>query len=144
MEKSEHPRPNVTVDLLIFRPATQILLIERGGDPFKGYWALPGGYVEKGESLEQAALRELQEETSLENLDLTQLGAFGDPGRDPRDWTVTVAYWTYVKDAKAEAGSDAARVGWFDIDKLPELAFDHGKIVEAGVRRLRELYKLVF
>lgn len=140
MEKSEFPRPAVTVDLLVFRPATEILLIKRGGEPFKGCWALPGGYVEKGESLEQAAARELKEETGIDGLALTQLGAFGNPGRDPRDWTITVAFWSYVVSVRAEAGSDAVEAKWFDVDELPDLAFDHADIISAGLDRLREYH----
>jgi len=128
------PRPAVTVDIIIFRlsnDSPELLLIERGNDPYKGQWALPGGFVDKDEALEHAAARELEEETGLTNILLTQMHTFGNPGRDPRGHTIAVVYVGYLTDeAEAKAGDDAARVEWFKIDQLPPMAFDHNMIVE--------------
>ncbi|HRT31038.1 MAG TPA: NUDIX hydrolase, partial [Anaerolineae bacterium] len=98
----DYPRPMLTVDIALARPGPrgpEVLLIQRGHPPFKGAWALPGGFVEEGETLEQAARRELQEETGLTDLPLQQLAAFGDPGRDPRGWTVSVVFWSWLGEA---------------------------------------------
>ena len=131
------PRPAVTVDIIIFRlrnDKAEVLLIERGNDPYKGMWALPGGFVDEHETLEHAAARELKEETGLENILLTQMHTFGNPGRDPRGHTVSVVYVGYLThDATAVAGDDAAKAAWFDPDDLPELAFDHGMVIEMAV-----------
>jgi len=109
----------------------EILLIKRGNDPFKGKWALPGGFVDENESLEVAAARELKEETGLNGILLTQMHAFGNPGRDPRGHTVSVVYVGYLPlDLEAIAGDDAAEVAWFKLDSLPDLAFDHKGIAE--------------
>jgi len=128
------PRPAVTVDIIIFRlsdDTPELLLIERGNDPYKGQWALPGGFVDKNEALEHAAARELEEETGLTNILLTQMHTFGNPGRDPRGHTIAVVYVGYLtNEAEAKAGDDAARVEWFKIDQLPPMAFDHNMIVE--------------
>lgn len=128
------PRPSVTVDIIIFRQSEkdhEVLLIKRGNEPFKGKWALPGGFVDKDEVLEIAAARELEEETGLSGILLTQMHAFGDPGRDPRGHTVSVAYVGYLPiDAVAKAGDDADEAEWFKLNDLPELAFDHKLIVE--------------
>ena len=128
------PRPAVTVDIIIFRLADnnpEVLLIKRGKDPYKGRWALPGGFIDKEEPLETAAARELKEETGLTNILLTQMHTFGDPGRDPRGHTVSVVYVGYLTDeSTASAGDDAAEAEWFKTGKLPDLAFDHDVIVE--------------
>lgn len=137
MPTYEFARPGLTVDLVIFykpehveRPE-KILLIKRGNDPYKGCWALPGGYVEEGEKIEDAAKRELMEETHLSGVDLTQMKTYGDPGRDPRGWTATVAFMGHVSDmAAAKAGDDAKDAQWFSLRELPALAFDHGTIIE--------------
>jgi len=130
----DFPRPAVTVDIIIFRLSAddpEVLLIERGNDPYKGQWALPGGFVDKDEALEHAVARELEEETGLKDILLTQMHTFGDPGRDPRGHTVAVVYVGYLTDkAEAIAGDDAARVEWFKIGKMPPMAFDHDLIVE--------------
>ena len=130
----EYPRPAVTVDIIIFRLADEkpeVLLIKRGNDPYKGMWALPGGFVDQDEALEIAAFRELEEETGLKDILLTQMHTFGNPGRDPRGHTVSVVYVGYLKgDVEAIAGDDAAEAEWFDVDELPELAFDHDMVIE--------------
>lgn len=133
MYSYEYPRPCVTADVLIFRKISNVwhvLLIERGNAPFKGCWALPGGFVEMDEDLDAAAARELQEETHLEGIELHQLYAFGAPDRDPRHRTITIAYWGIDNSEKsATAGDDAANLQWFALEKLPPLAFDHDKII---------------
>ena len=127
------PRPAVTTDIVVLadrEAGLSILLIRRKGEPFAGQWALPGGFLDQGETLPACAARELKEETGLVAPDLTLVGAYGDPGRDPRGWTVSVAWLARVSaDLSPVAGDDAAEVGWFAIDALPELAFDHGRIV---------------
>lgn len=133
----EYPRPGLTVDLVIVCiPQQTILLIQRGNDPFKGHWALPGGYVEEGETIPTAAYRELQEETGITNTDLKQVGIYGDPGRDPRGWTATVVFVGQVSAPIAKAGDDAKEVKWFPINALPELAFDHNKILKDVLEKL--------
>ena len=132
----------VAVDIVVFTVHEQtlrVLLIERGIDPFKGLYALPGGFVLAEETLEQAAFRELFEETGTKDVYLEQLYTFGDPHRDPRGRVVTVAYYALVPTDKSPllAGTDAAAAGWYPVSALPPLAFDHGKIVEYAVDRLR-------
>jgi 8-oxo-dGTP diphosphatase len=136
MPTYEHARPALTVDVAVFRGRAgerDVLLVKRGEEPFLGKWALPGGFVEEGEILESAALRELREETGLElTSDLEAVGTYGDPGRDPRGWTVTVVYTTalgYDEIGAITAGSDAAEVRWHPVDELPHLAFDHDRIL---------------
>jgi 8-oxo-dGTP diphosphatase len=132
----------VAVDIVVFTVHEQtlkVLLIERGIDPFKGLYALPGGFVLADETLEQAAFRELVEETGTKDVYLEQLYTFGDPERDPRGRVVTVAYYALVPTDKSPllAGTDAAAAGWYAVSALPELAFDHAKIVAYAVDRLR-------
>ena len=130
-------RPSVTVDVVLVAPIEarlQVLLVQRKKPPFEGCWAIPGGFVEPDEPLEAAARRELWEETSAEPERLEQLHTFGDPGRDPRGWTISVTYLARLGEAAAQdwrprAGSDAAAVAWFDRDALPPLAFDHAQIL---------------
>lgn len=140
-----YPRPSVTVDLVIFTIADddlKVLLIRRGGEPFKGCWALPGGFVEIDESLEAAAARELSEEAGVTNVYLEQLYTFGDPGRDPRGRVISVSYFALV-DADRQhirAASDAADARWhsvFDSISDNNLAFDHKRILDYAVWRLR-------
>jgi len=136
----DYPRPALTVDLVIyrFRPTgpSEILLIRREDEPFAGKWALPGGFVNEGEHPEEAAFRELYEETGQEAKHLRQVGAFAAPGRDPRGWTVSIAFTgragrPCATDALA-AGDDAAEAKWCSVYDLPELAFDHEKIIAAA------------
>jgi 8-oxo-dGTP diphosphatase len=132
----------VTVDIVVFtvhEQTLQVLLIERGIDPFKGRYALPGGFVRAEETLEQAAFRELLEETGTKDVYLEQLYTFGDPHRDPRGRIVTVAYYALVPNDKSPllAGTDAAAAGWYPVSALPPLAFDHKRVVEYAVDRLR-------
>jgi 8-oxo-dGTP diphosphatase len=132
----------VAVDIVVFtvqEQRLQVLLIQRGIPPFEGKFALPGGFVLDGETLEAAALRELREETGTEQVYLEQLYSFGDPGRDPRGRVVTVAYYALVPADKSPllAGTDAASARWFAVAELPPLAFDHATILECAVNRLR-------
>jgi len=143
MFEYEYPHPAVTVDCTVFGLADNelsLLLIERGGAPFAGTWALPGGFVKIDEALADAARRELQEETGVADLYLEQLGAYGAPERDPRERVITVAYLAIVNlfDHPVHAATDARNAGWFSVDDLPKLAFDHAEIVDASLERLRE------
>lgn len=139
----EYPHPAVTVDVIVYtvRGGTvEVLLIKRGGWPHTGKWAIPGGFVEIDESLKRAALRELREETGVKAGLLEQLGAFGHPDRDPRERIITVVYISLIPSDRLqiEAGSDAAEAQLFGIDALPELAFDHDKILRRARERLRD------
>jgi 8-oxo-dGTP diphosphatase len=132
----------IAVDIVVFtvhEQALKVLLIERAIAPFKGLNALPGGFVLAEETLEEAAFRELLEETGTKNVYLEQLYTFGDPHRDPRGRVVTVAYYALVPTDKSPllAGTDAATAGWYPLSALPPLAFDHKKIIEYAVDRLR-------
>jgi 8-oxo-dGTP diphosphatase len=131
----------VTVDLVIFAlrdGELQVLLVQRGVAPFEGRWALPGGFVRDGESLEAAARRELQEETAVADVYLEQLYTFGDPDRDPRGRVVTVAYYALLtgEARPVAAGTDAGAAAWMPARKHPPLAFDHERILEYALRRL--------
>ncbi len=138
----EYPRPAVTVDVVLatreVRP--RVLLIQRKKDPFAGTWALPGGFVEENEKLADAARRELKEETSLDVADIEQLHTAGDPGRDPRGWTISVAYLARVNanELKPIAADDAEAVAWYPLDKLPKLAFDHAMILARARVRIAD------
>jgi 8-oxo-dGTP diphosphatase len=131
---------SVAVDLVIFTVrdgSLQVLLIERGVPPYKGQWALPGGFVLERETLEEAARRELQEETGLDDVYLEQLYTFGDPDRDPRGRTIAVAYYALTPPAPVQASTDAATAAWHPAARPPKLAFDHAKILRIGLERLR-------
>ncbi|MCU4163742.1 NUDIX domain-containing protein [Carboxylicivirga caseinilyticus] len=128
----DYPRPAVTTDVLLIteKLPQKILLIQRGNDPFKGKWALPGGFVDMDEELKMAALRELQEETGIENVEVEQFRTYGSVNRDPRHRTISVVYTGFVTDELECTGQDdAADAQWFTLDKLPELAFDHELII---------------
>ena len=131
----------VTVDIVIFtiqQGVLKVLLVKRAIAPFVGQFAIPGGFVLENEDLEQAALRELKEETGVSDVYLEQLYSFGDPKRDPRGRVVTIAYFALISaDRKLEAGTDAAEAAWYPIDKLPTLAFDHATILNYALERLR-------
>lgn len=138
----EYPRPALTVDCVVFgldADELEVLLIRRGLEPFAGRWALPGGFVRTDETLDEAARRELQEETGLEQIFLEQLYTFGSIDRDPRERVVTVAYYALVKlsEHSVKATTDADDAAWFAITDLPELAFDHSEIFETALARLR-------
>ncbi len=138
----EYPHPAVTVDAVVFGKdggELKVLLIQRKSAPFRGRWAIPGGFLEMNESLDEAALRELEEETGLSGLEFEQVGAFGDPKRDPRERVISVAYVAVVKLAglNVRAADDAKKAEWFPVGDLPALAFDHAKIIEAALKRVR-------
>lgn len=133
----EGKRPTVATDCVILaqREGTWwVLLIERGSEPYKGKWALPGGFMEWDESCEQSAARELVEETALEGVDLKLLGVFSKPGRDPRGTIVSVVYIGVVdaNNVNAIGGDDAARAEWFPLNDSPELAFDHDEVLASA------------
>lgn len=146
-----YPKPSLTVDVVVFGiderdRSLDVLLIRRKGEPFKGQLALPGGFVEPKETLEQAAFRELREETGIKPTYIEQLYTFGDPGRDPRGWTVSVAYFALVSTQNyvVQAGSDASEARWYNTAGImatvkgvpPALAFDHNKILKKAHERL--------
>ena len=138
----DHPHPAVTVDIVIFTIEDndlKLLLIQRDQAPFAGLWALPGGFVEMDESLRRAAWRELKEETGVNAAFLEQLGALGHPDRDPRERVITVAYYALIPLDRLEiqAASDARDARLFSIKAMPELAFDHAKIVRRAQQRLK-------
>ncbi len=140
----EYPRPSLTVDCILFgfdEGELKVLLIRRSGEPFKGLWAFPGGFldVDDDPSIEYAAKRELEEETGLTNVFMEQLYTFGDMGRDPRGRTISVAYFALIKlaDYKVQPGSDASHAQWFGISEVPGLAFDHAKILQVALDRLK-------
>lgn len=128
----EYPRPAVTADCVVITKETvpQVLLIERGFDPFKGNWAFPGGFMNMDETTEQCAIRELKEESGLTVSDIHQIGAYSKVDRDPRGRTITVAYLAIIEaPAEVRGQDDAAKAQWFPINALPSLAFDHYEIM---------------
>lgn len=130
----DYPRLMLTVDIALYKTINNqvfILLIKRGNEPFKESWALPGGFVDMDETLIEAAKRELSEETGITDVDLKQFYTYGDLNRDPRGRTVSVVYYSFVNQDKANAvaGDDAADTYWFSIKNLPQLAFDHEIII---------------
>jgi len=132
----DYPRPMLTADCVVVNPAGEVLLIRRGREPFRGYWALPGGFFEEGETIEHCAVRELEEETGIvaDEAEIKLVGVFSRPGRDPRGTTVTAAYLVQLSDnVCAHAGDDAAEARWFPLGNLPELAFDHSEIIAAAI-----------
>jgi len=140
----EYDRPGLTVDCVIFgldlaEESLKVVLIERDLEPFAGMWAIPGGFVRRGETLEEAATRELHEETGISDVFLEQLYTFADPGRDPRGWIVTVGYYALVSPEKhtIHAATDARQAGWFPVNALPRLAFDHAAILATALERIR-------
>jgi 8-oxo-dGTP diphosphatase len=137
----KYPRPALTVDIVVLGDVDrnpQILLVKRRQPPFVDHWALPGGFVELDETLDDAARRELEEETGLKNTEVEQFYTFGQVDRDPRERVVSVAYCAVVdcRDCSIKAGSDATRAEWFSIGQLPPLAFDHQNILEMARRRV--------
>ena len=137
----EYPHPAVTTDVVIFtirEGKLELLLVKRGNAPHRGRWALPGGFVNPGEDLEECALRELEEETGISGVYLEQLYTFGQPQRDPRERVISVAYYALVPSdpIRLRAATDAEAVAWFGYEELPELAFDHREIVVMAHQRL--------
>ena len=138
------PRPMVTVDAVVFtfrNNRAKLLLVKRGHEPFKGKWAIPGGFIEINEELEDTAARELQEETGLANVPLEQMHTFGRCGRDPRGRQITVVFMGIAAKGqnKVKGGDDAAKAKWFDIENLPKnMAFDLSEVAEFAVKRLKK------
>ncbi len=137
----EYERGALTVDAVVFGldDDLKVLLIQRDIEPFEGSWALPGGFVRVNEKLEDAVMRELQEETGMTEVYLEQLYTFGAVNRDPRERVVSVAYYALVKleGHKLQASTDARNTAWFSLDDLPELAFDHSEVLKAGLERIK-------
>lgn len=138
----EYPRPAVTVDCILFSEENQkqeILLIQRKFPPFQNSWAFPGGFVDMDETLEAAIVRELEEETGIKKIELNQLQAFSEIDRDPRQRTISIVFYAFVKkeDCKIQAGSDAENVKWFSLQNIPSLAFDHDKILMIAMEKCK-------
>ena len=137
-----YPRPAVTADCVVIGSAADssryVLLIQRGNEPYKGCWALPGGFMDMDETLEQCALRELNEETGLTpSGDITELKSFSTVDRDPRGRTITVAFLIEMPLTEAKGGDDAAEARWFPLNELPPLAFDHDEIIKEALARIQ-------
>ena len=136
----KYPRPSLTVDCVVFgldEEDLKVMLIQRGEEPYKGKWALPGGFVTEDQTLEETAIRELEEETGINNIYLEQLYTFGAVKRDPRERVVSVAYYALanLSDHTIEANTDAQDAAWFGVDEVPTLAFDHQKDIRNGIRK---------
>lgn len=137
----EYPHAANTADCIVFaldKDILRVLMVERGGEPYKGCWAFPGGFMNMDESIEETALRELKEETAVENVSMEQLYTFSAPGRDPRERVLTTTFYTVVRfsQVQAIAGDDAAKVCWFSIHEIPPMAFDHNDMLNMAVERL--------
>ena len=145
MEKKycyEYPRPALTTDCVIFGfdgHQLKVLLIKRGIAPFKDHWAFPGGFLRMDETLEEGALRELNEETGLKAARIEQLKAFSAVDRDERGRVITVAFYALVKTTEVVGGDDAAEAKWWSLSEIPMLAFDHSQILREAEKRLREV-----
>ncbi len=140
----DYPRPGVSADIAVFafdQSNIHILLIKRGNEPFKEKWALPGGFLEMSETIENCASRELFEETSIKNACLEQFYTFSSVNRDPRGRVLTVAFWSLIEMnlAGISAGDDAVQAEWYLLNELPELAFDHAEIVSLAIDKLLSL-----
>jgi len=137
----KYPHPAVTCDCVVFRLEDGVwktLLIERGNEPYKGCWAIPGGFLNMDENAEQGALRELEEETGLRLPHAIQFGAFSEVGRDPRERTISIAYYTVTEEKEVRGCDDAAKAQWFPIDQMPPLAFDHDEMFKKALERFWE------
>lgn len=142
MFQYQYAHPAVTVDIVVFSirdEQLKLLLIRRALAPFRGQWALPGGFVQMEEDLEQAARRELQEETGVTDIFLEQLFSYGNPDRDPRERVISITYFALIPSDRIvlQAATDAEEADWFVLDRLPQLAFDHATIVADAQQRLR-------
>ena len=138
----KYPHPSVTTDCVIFGfdgTRLNVLLIERGNDPYKGCWAFPGGFLNMDESALEGAKRELYEETGLRDAYIHQFHAFSAPDRDPRERVISIAYFALVRLTDVKAGDDAAKAQWFPLDEMPPLAFDHDKMHREALKALRRM-----
>ena len=136
----EYPRPAVTADCVVItkEDSPKVLLIQRGGEPYKGCWAFPGGFMDMDETTEQCAIRELKEETGLHIKEVKQIGAYSKVNRDPRGRTISVASLAVIdKPAQVRGLDDAAKAEWFSIDELPPLAFDHEEIMRDAIKKFK-------
>ena len=136
-----YPHPAVTTDCVIFGfdgSRLNVLLVKRGGEPYSGWWAFPGGFIRMDESADEGALRELCEETQLKPSYIEQFHTYSEPLRDPRERVITIAYLALVKIQEVKGGDDAKEAQWFPIDHIPHLAFDHDVILRDALARLRE------
>lgn len=137
----KHPHPAVTTDCVIFcfdGKELNVLLVQRGVEPFKNAWAFPGGFLKMDESAEECALRELNEETHLTPEHLEQFQTFTEVNRDPRERVITIAYFALVKKSDVEGGDDASQAKWFKLNEVPRLAFDHDYIFRKALNALKE------
>lgn len=145
MYSYKYPRPALTADCIVFARKEldfRVLLVQRANEPYKGKWAFPGGFMNMDETTEEAARRELKEETGLIVDDISQIGTFDRVDRDPRGRVITVAYFVVIDGIReVKGGDDAAVARWFSIQNLPELAFDHQEIMEVAMRKLRDYGK---
>lgn len=136
----KYPHPSVTTDCVIFTfdgTKLRVLLVQRGIEPYKGQWAMPGGFLRMDESAERGALRELREETGMQAAYIKQFHAFTEPLRDPRERVITIAYYALVKMQEVKGADDAADAQWFALDEVPSLAFDHDLILRTALNELR-------
>ena len=141
----KYPHPSVTTDCVIFGfdgNAVKVLLIERGGEPYKGCWAFPGGFLEMEESAEEGAKRELMEETGLTTAFVKQFHAFSAPDRDPRERVLTIAYYSLVRLSEVKGMDDAKEAKWFALDKVPKLAFDHDDMLRLAKEDINKEIRL--
>lgn len=139
----KYPHPSVTTDCVIFGfdgEGLKVLLIERGFDPYKGYWAFPGGFLEMNESADEGARRELMEETGLETAYVKQFHAFSTPDRDPRERVISIAYYSVVRISEVKGMDDAVQAKWFPLDAVPRLAFDHEEMLRIAKEELRKAF----
>ncbi|MBP5375925.1 MAG: NUDIX hydrolase [Bacteroidaceae bacterium] len=141
----KYPHPSVTTDNVIFGfdgQTVKVLLIERGGEPYKGYWAFPGGFLEMDESAEEGARRELMEETGLTAGVVRQFHAFSAPDRDPRERVLTIAFYSLVRMSEVKGMDDAQRAEWFPLTEVPRLAFDHEEMLRVALEEVGKEIRL--
>lgn len=141
MYSYKYPHPAVTADCVVFgfdEHGLNVLLIERGGEPYKGYWAIPGGFMNIDETAEQGAIRELNEETGLELKYPRQFGAFTAVNRDPRERVITIAFYALMRKSDVKGSDDAVKAQWFPLDEIPPLAFDHDDIMYKAIEQLKK------
>ena len=135
----KYPHPAVTADCIVFYKEDdklEVLLIKRKNEPYKDCWAFPGGFVNMDESAEEAAIRELKEETGLEVSEVEQLKAYSNPDRDPRERVITIAFIAESEIKAVKGSDDAKEARWFDISNLPPLAFDHEDILRDALEKI--------